>query len=309
MIYRLIYLTIKLISNMPLSAGRFIGKILAVLFLMVPIKRKKTSLENIRKCFGNQMSKDELKRLNRKVARHFGQMFLEVPHIIKFTSENLDQYVNFVGEDNLTDAIKKGKGVFILTGHFGNWEWMSAAVSLRFGGLSVVARPFDFYPLERLMSNLRSRFGAEIIPKQKAMRRLLMAIKQNRMVGILLDQNVDWYDGVFVDFLGRKACSNKGLALMALKTGSPVIPAFPVRAKNGQYRIYLGEEIELIRTGDKIKDVEMNTALFTAVIGYYVKKYPDQWFWFHRRWKTKSFCRLSDDFYPHMELPVVNLSE
>ena len=91
---------------------------------------------------------------------------------------------------------------------------------------------------------------------------------------------------------------------MALKTGSPVIPAFPVREKNGKYRIYLGEEIKLERTGDKEKDVEINTAIFTAVIGYYVKKYPDHWFWYHRRWKTKSFCQLPDDFYPYIKLSV-----
>jgi KDO2-lipid IV(A) lauroyltransferase len=298
------YLSVRLISYVPLPLGRFTGKMLAVMFSLIPLKRNRISFQNLQSCFGERMIKKDLKRLYSRVARHFGQMIFEIPHIMKFTKENLDLYVEFSGEDNLTGALNKGKGVFILTGHFGNWEWMSAAISLRFGSLSIVARPFNFPPAERLMGELRSRFGSEIIPKQKAMRRLLSAIKQKRIVGILLDQNVDWYDGVFVDFLGREACTNKGLALMALKTGAPVIPAFPVRRKDGKYRICIGREIDLIRTYDKAEDVQLNTALFTAVIGDYVKRYPDHWFWFHRRWKTKSFCRLPDDFYPYMELPV-----
>ena len=127
------------------------------------------------------------------------------------------------------------------------------------------------------------------------MRRLLGAIKEKKAIGILLDQNVDWYEGVFVKFLGRWACTNKGLALIALKSGTPVLPAFPVRQSDGRFRIMFGKELELIRTGDKTRDVEDNTALFSGVIEKYILQYPGQWFWFHQRWKTRNYCPLPDE--------------
>ena len=131
MIYRLIYLTFRLMSYIPLPLGRFTGRMLAVLFIMIPIKRNRISFENIESCFGERLINKDLKRLYRRVVCHFGQMMFEIPHIMRFTEENLDRYVCFAGEDNLTGAVSRDKGVFILTGHFGNWEWMSAAISLR----------------------------------------------------------------------------------------------------------------------------------------------------------------------------------
>jgi KDO2-lipid IV(A) lauroyltransferase len=223
-------------------------------------------------------------------------MLFEVPHIMRLSPDNLSKYVVFEHEENLLRAFEKGKGVFLLTGHFGNWELMSAALAVRFGDIrgAVVARPIDFEPLDALVNALRSRFGTEIIMKQRGMRRVLGAVKENKGVGILLDQNVDWYDGVFVKFLGRWACTNKGLALLALRTGAPVIPIFPVRQKDGRYRIFIEPEVELVKTGDKTKDVEENTARFTHFIDRQVRAHPDQYFWFHRRWKTKPYCDLAD---------------
>ena len=294
MISRLIYITIKLVSCIPLPLCRWIGKMLGRFISLFSTRRTQVSLHNIEMCFGQPLGPKGAKRLNRAVILHFAQMVFEVPHILNMNKVNLNKYVVFHNEENLRNAYKKGKGVFIVTGHFGNWELMAAAISLRFGRLSIVARPFDFKPLDRVMVTLRSRFGAEIIPKQKAMRRLLNTIKQKRMVGILLDQNVDWYAGVFVKFLGEWACTNKGLALLALKTGAPVIPAFCVRQKDGPYRIYFEDEIRLKKTGDKTKDVEENTVLFTNVIEYYIRRHPEQWLWFHQRWKTRPYCVLPD---------------
>lgn len=297
MSYSAIQTIIRLISYLPLPVGRFLGRMLGTALSMIPMERTVVSLENIRKSFADSMGMADAKRLNRRVILHFGQMLFEIPHIMRMNKRNLEKYVRFDGEENLAQALRKGKGLFLLTGHFGNWELMAAAVSLRFGPLAIVARSFDFKPLDRFMTDLRSRFRSEIIPKQRAMRRILKTIKQNRMVGILMDQNVDWYEGAFVRFLGRWACANKGLALMAQRTGASVVPVFPVRQDDGRYCVTFGKEIRLIRTGDRTKDVEDNTALFTSVIEDYVRRYPDHWFWFHRRWKTRPYCTLPDNFF------------
>lgn len=297
MIYKLIYSVVLLLSVIPFHVGQFLGKLLAMGFSMIPMTRTAVSLNNIRESFGDSIDEVEAKRINRKVLRHFGQMLFEVPHILRLNQRNRDRYVYFLNEGHLYEALKKGRGVFVLTAHFGNWELMCASISFTLGNSTVIARPFDFHPLDRLMNELRSRFGTDVIPKHRAMRKIIAAVKKNEAVGILLDQNVDWYDGVFVKFFGRWACTNKGLALIAMKTGTPVIPTFSVKQKDGRYCIVFEKEVPLINTGDKTRDVEENTALFTGVIEKYIKQYPDQWFWFHRRWKTLPYCKLPDDFY------------
>ncbi len=295
-IYKGLWTVILIMSFIPLRIGQLLGRSVGRIFALIPMSRTKVSLENIRHAFGDQMGEGGMRKLNQRVAVHFGQMLFEIPHILRLSKANLNKYVVFEGHKNLLAAMEKGKGVFVLTGHFGNWELMSAAISLSFApGGAVVARPMDFEAVDRVIRALRSRFGTEVIPKQRAIRRIIKAVQENRTVGILLDQNVDWYEGVFVRFLNRPACSNKGLALMALRTGTPVIPAFSIRQRDGSYRIVFEKEVSLKKTGDKTKDIEENTALFTSIIERYIRTYPDHWFWFHRRWKTKPFCELPEN--------------
>ena len=103
-----------------------------------------------------------------------------------------------------------------------------------------------------------------------------------------MDQNVDWYEGVFVDFMGHRACTNKGLTLLALKTGAPVVPVFMIREKRG-FRAEFGSEIPFLKTGDKQKDIEVNTRQYNRIIENMIRQFPDQWFWIHQRWKTKPY--------------------
>ena len=288
-IYRTI---IQIMSYIPLGPGRYMGKILGNIISRMPFRRLDVSLENIRSSLGRSMTDSEALTLNRKVFEHFGRTLFELAHIFRITDQNLDKYVVFEGAENLTLALAKGRGVFLLSAHLGNWEMITAAVSIRFGGLSAIASPQHSPSVDRLINEVRTRFGMEVIPKRNGMKRIISAIKHNRIVGILLDLNSHWSQGVFVDFLGRQACTNKGLALMALKMDAPVIPGFSIRQEDGLYHILLGEEVKLIRTGNRIVDVEENTALFSRVIETQIKKYPDQWLWLHRRWKTLPYCPL-----------------
>ena len=275
----------------PIRAGQFLGRMLGRFLGIAAVGPMKSSLNGLRMVFGDRMSEKQLRRLNRRVVLHFAQMLFEVPHILNLNLKNLDRYVYFENEEVLAEVLARGKGCFVLTGHFGNWELMSVAVALRFQASgAVVARPADFAPVEELLMRLRTRFGTEVIPKKKGMKKLLKGTRENKVMGILLDQNVDWYEGVFVPFLGQTACTNKGLALIAMKTGSPVVPMFSVRQPDGRYRVVFEKEVDLIRSGSKLSDTEENTALFNRIINKYIYWYPEQWFWFHKRWKTRPVC-------------------
>jgi len=148
-------------------------------------------------------------------------------------------------------------------------------------------RPLDFEPLDRFMTDVRTRFGLKLIPAKRAMRKLLGALKKGEGVSILLDQNVDWYDGVFVEFFGRWTCTSSGLALLALKTGVPVVPLF-ISRHGKHFKVEFGREIPLIKTGDKTKDVEENTQQYNRILEEAIRKYPEQWLWVHNRWQTKT---------------------
>jgi len=294
---RILRLLLRGMSRIPYPVGQFLGGMLGSAASLLPVPRLRVALENMRSCLGEEWSEADLRRLNRRMFRHFGRMLFEVPHILRLTPENMEQYVTFENEEHFSAALAQGKGTVVLTGHFGNWEIMSSAITLRYGGGSVVVRPLDFAPADRILEELRARFNTEIIPKQKGARRILAALRRGRPVGILLDQNVDWYEGVFVDFLGRTACTNKGLALIALKTGVPVVPAFPVRHPEGGYRVVFLPPVEAQQTGDRQRDMEDTTARYAAVLSRFIQVYPDHWFWFHRRWKTRNFCPLPEP--PH----------
>ncbi len=119
------------------------------------------------------------------------------------------------------------------------------------------------------------------------MRPMIRALKKGETINILIDQNVAVYDGIFVDFFGRPACTTSGLALLALHTGAPVLPVFTTRMPDGKYWLEIGAEVAIRNTGNRDADVRESTQTFTGIIEEHIRKYPEQWFWMHQRWKTK----------------------
>jgi KDO2-lipid IV(A) lauroyltransferase len=230
----------------------------------------------------------ERTEIARSVFQNLGRVMAEFSFIPRLNEQNVNRYVSFEGAENFHRAHEKGKGVLFLTAHFGNWEWMAASFPLLFHSpCYVIVRPLDVQFFDGVVERLRTLTGNRTISKEKSMGRILRLLKEGKVIGVLLDQNVAWQEGVFVNFFGELACTNIGMALLALKTGAAVLPAFNIRQKDGRYRVIFEPEIQLIRTGDKDLDVEKNTELFTRVIERYVREYPDHWFWLHQRWKTR----------------------
>ncbi len=238
---------------------------------------------------------EEKKRIIRAVFRNLGRVFAELFFIPRFTPENLSRYVAFEGREHLEKALKKGKGVLFLTAHFGNWEWMAAAFPMFSGrNCHVVVRPLDNGFLNGIVDLLRTWTGNRTVPKEKGMGRILRVLKEGGIVGVLLDQNMDWREGVFVDFFGEEACTNTGMALLAMKTGAAVLPVFNIRQEDGHYRAVIEPEVQLFLCGDKALDAQKNTQIFTKIIERYIRDYPDQWLWVHQRWKTRPWQAQTD---------------
>jgi len=142
--------------------------------------------------------------------------------------------------------------------------------------------------VDEFVNRIRCLHGNRVIHKDDFARGLIASMRAGETVGILMDTNMTPPQGVFVPFFGRLACTASGLARVALKTGAAVVPGFLVwEESQQQYVLQFGERIELIDTGDAEQDAVANTARFTAVIEGYIRQYPDQWLWMHRRWKTR----------------------
>jgi KDO2-lipid IV(A) lauroyltransferase len=149
-------------------------------------------------------------------------------------------------------------------------------------------RPLDNVYLDRLTREYRTMHGNSMVDKDDFVRGLLSAMKAGETVGILMDTNMTPPQGVFVDFFGIPACTASGLARIALRTDAAVVPGFTIwDSALGKYRLRFDPAINLVRTGNDDADAVANTALFTKVIEDYVRRYPDQWLWVHRRWKTR----------------------
>jgi len=224
----------------------------------------------------------------RKVFTSLGRQFAEVCLFPTYTSENVSRIVAYDGYENFDRASQRGKGVLFLTGHIGGWELSAFAHSLYGHPLHFVMRPLDNPYLDDLVRRYRTMHGNTPILKDNPVRELLRAMKAGATVGILIDTNMTPPEGVFVDFFGVPACTASGLARIALRTDAAVVPGFtvwdPVLRK---YRLRFEPPVTLIRTGNNDADIVANTALFTKVIEDVVRRYPEQWLWVHRRWKTR----------------------
>ena len=278
----------RFIGLVPRKSARRISGFLGKVLFLVDSKHRKIALDNLTYAFGHQKSTYEIRFLAKQVFINLIQVIFEVGWSLRLDERRLVKYFKMDGFRHLKKAYEKGKGVLVLTAHCGNWEFLAVAGSMIEYPVSMVVRPLDFKPLDRFFINLRSRFGGKVIPKQRSLRAILRSLDRKEMVVLLMDQNVDWYEGVFVDFMGHRACTSKGLALLALRTGAPVVPVFMVREKSG-FRAEFGPEIFTVETGDKQKDIEINTQEYNRVIENFIRRYPDQWFWVHQRWKTKPY--------------------
>lgn len=230
----------------------------------------------------------ERRRIVKRVFLNLGRLLGEFSQFPKITPRNILKVVEYDGIENYRRASERGRGVLMLTGHFGAWELCAFAQGTYGAPLSFLVRPLDNPLLDRLISGYRELSGNRTINKNRAVKAVLELLKHGEDVGLLIDVNTLPDQGVFCDFFGTPACSTTGLAVFALRSDAPVVPGFLVWDERlGKHRLRFEPEIPLIRTGDFKEEVILNTARYTKVIEQYARRYPDQWLWVHQRWHTR----------------------
>jgi KDO2-lipid IV(A) lauroyltransferase len=235
-----------------------------------------------------ELSDRERDRVLRGVFRHLGWQLVEFCRMPRYTQENTRDWIRTDGLENFLAAQARGKGVLVVTGHLGAWELSSFYHSLMGHPMGMVIRPLDNRRLDEFVNGIRCLHGNRVLPKDDFARCLLTAMRAGQTVGILMDTNMTPPQGVFVDFFGHQACTASGLARVALKTGAAVLPGFVLWEPGEQkYVLHFGPELILERTGNAEADILAATLKCTQAIEAWIRRYPDQWLWIHRRWKTR----------------------
>jgi KDO2-lipid IV(A) lauroyltransferase len=272
-----------LLAHLPARMGLATGRRLGDLLWGILPRRRAIALQNLERSFGKERSPEELRRLGRRSFEHLGMNLVEGCRYFLRPTEVMVSQVRVEGGNHLVAAAARGRGILVLTAHYGNWELLAAAHGLTGLPLSFVVRPLDNPVLDELVERFRRRTGAEMITKRRALREVLEALRRGRMVGILLDQNATRAEGVFVPFFGAPACTSKALAVIALRTGAPVVPVFLRRETDGRHCMDVGAPLIPPLDGD----VSVYTAIFNQAIEAAIRRAPEQWFWMHARWRTR----------------------
>jgi Kdo2-lipid IVA lauroyltransferase/acyltransferase len=278
---------LNLIGALPRRAARAAGAGLgAAAWCLLP-KLRHTGLRNLELAWP-EMPGPERRALLRRLYRFLGWQLGEFCLMPRYTPQNTRDRFRYEGLERYLAARQRGRGVLIVTGHLGAWELSSFWHSLMGHPMAMVIRRLDNARVDRMVNAIRCLHGNRVVHKDDFARGLLAAMRAGETVGILMDTNMTPPQGVFVPFFGVPACTASGLARVALRTGAAVLPGFLVwEAAEHRYVLRFGEEIPLVDTGDEERDTVENTARCTAAIEAYVRRYPDQWLWVHRRWKTR----------------------
>ncbi len=278
-----------LINLFPEGITLQIGRLLGGLAFYLDSNHRKVALQNLNLAFGNERSREELFLIAKRTFQNMGMAMVELFRIPKMDQRIFKKKITIKGMENVKEIIEnRDNGVLLLLSHFGNWELM--AVLPKFLGLpiSVVTRPIKKNRwLDRMVSEIRRSCGIELINKEKASREILRHLSKKRFVGILIDQRAKRSECVWVDFFGKRAPTTPALAVLAMRTGAPVIPVFMVRNGFKKHTLIVEAPISLVRTGDIKKDVVANTKIINDTLERMIRLYPEQWFWVHRRWERK----------------------
>ena len=285
--YWLVRVVAGLLGFMPRTMARVLSGALAFLTYALMGRLRRVGERNLALAFPHLDSKVKRAEL-RGVYRSLGWQLVEFCRMARYTPANTRDWIRTEGLEHYLAAAARGKGVLIVTGHLGAWELSSFYHSLMGHPMGMVIRRLDNRLLDDYVNRIRCLHGNRVLHKDDFARGLLTAMRAGETVGILMDTNMTPPQGVFVDFFGRAACTASGLARVALKTGAAVLPGVMLwEPAEKKYVLHFGPELVFKRSEEHEADILAATQQCASATEAWIRRYPDQWLWIHRRWKTR----------------------
>lgn len=278
-----------LLGALPLAVALRVSAAGGLVAYAVGAGLRRVGMRNLAIAFPER-SHAERRRILRASFANLGRMVAELAHLSRFTAEDLRTLVQFEDEAWWAENVGAARdtGVLILSGHFGNWELLVFAHGMRGFPVSMVHRTVANPFVDRWLNRLRARAGTRLVRKRQAAGGVLRALHDRQLLVLPFDQNSTRKIGVFVDFFGVPASTNSGIARLALRTGAPIVPVFIVREGGGaRHRVHVLPIMYAQRSGDPESDVRRVTQALSDVFEGMVRRYPEQWLWVHKRWKTR----------------------
>ena len=294
-IYKSIFIFLKLIGSIPRKYAVQISNFIGNLWFLLDKNHRNTALKNLNYAFGKEFSKYKIRSIAKKSFANLVLMQFEIGLILRLKLKDRDKYFDIKGVSNLKKAHEKKRGILLLSGHLGNWEIASIVLNSLEIPPCTVYKKIESEPIDKAIYDIRTRFGGTFFPMRSgAMKKIFNLLQKNYMLYLLIDQNSprDVKQSIFIDFFEKKASAMTGPAKIALLSGASIVPFFIFRDK-GRFVAEFQPELEIIRTGDLTKDIEINTQRFNDIIEENIRRYPDQWFWVHKRWRTRPYKYLS----------------
>ncbi|HUE85998.1 MAG TPA: lysophospholipid acyltransferase family protein [Vicinamibacterales bacterium] len=272
-----------MLTALPHAVVRGLGAAMGMMFYALDGKHRRVAITNLSQSFPTR-SPQELRAIAREMFRHFGRLLFEMLKFSTLSPAAILKRVEFEGEDRARLAYAQGRGVLFFTGHFGFWELHAIVHGLRLRPIGVLARALDNPHLNTLLETVRGGTGNSVIYRQGAVRRVLKTLAAGEGVAMLIDQHMHSADAIWVDFFERPAATTSTLAVLALRTGAPVVPVFALPVGDGRYRMIYEHAVEPPE-GEGPEAVREFTQRCTDVLEMYVRRNPELWLWMHRRWR------------------------
>ncbi len=276
------------IGALPLKASMRFGKTFGWAIVKLFPKLSKTANRNLEIAFP-KIDDSEKRRIVKGTFGSLGRQLGFISHFRNFKPEDIRELVEVIGkEENFDPAHASDRGILFFTGHFGSWEVFNLLPQAFGYHINILVRRIDNPLVENYVDAIRTKFGSVTLGKKQAARKMFRILENGETLGILADLNVQKKEGVFVDFFGVPASTTTSIAKLALKTNAIILPAFAVwdEAKS-KYVVYLEPPIKYEKTGSQQDDIEEITQKITKTVEEFVRKYPEQWLWIHKRWNTR----------------------
>lgn len=284
-----LYTTAWLFKRLPYGFVKFIISILLAIGFRCTIRQRRIAEESIDIAFGDERSPEEKKAIIKKCFENFGRGMTEMLYYMAHP-EAVDGQITIEGKEHLDAAMAKGKGVIAVTAHFGNFALMMLVLARQGYKASSIIRPARDEELSEYLHKKRTEVGLGTIfaiPRQECVSNSLKELRDGRLLFIPIDQNFGSGGGVYVEFFGQKAATATGPAVFAMRTGAAIVPMFILRQGKDRHKIVIEPPIELEDHGDEKETVTVTMTKITNLIERYVRRYPHEWAWMHRRWKSR----------------------
>ena len=278
--YIILRITCFLLILLPLGFSYFLARVIGNFSNHVLHLRKEIVMDNLRIAFGNEME-SELKNIAAESYRQIAMSFMELMILPKL-QKNIQHILKPGQKAMMHDLLQQGKGLVMVSGHLGSWELQGAAAAKEMIEPPSVAAVQQSNPyINRFITRRRNAMGMQIASTKEAMKHLVRALKNHQVIGLIADQNAG-YHAVFIDFFGKTAATHPGPAQLALKFNAPMLFSVAIRIGPGQFKV-LSQQVE-IHADDT---VETLTERHVKILESFIRQYPEQYFWLHRRWKTR----------------------